>query len=73
MYIKNSPIITKFKGIASYQNLCISESFVLRNCLLLIYKHVSTNVKQPLKKGHNANGLSKAVENIAANIKTKLI
>ena len=37
MYIKNRRNSSKIKAFASYQNLCLTESFVLRNRLLFIY------------------------------------
>lgn len=36
IYIKNRRISIKFKGFDSYQSLCFTESFVLRNRLLFI-------------------------------------
>ncbi len=38
MYIKNRRNSAKFKVFGSYQTLCLTESFVLRNRLLFIYK-----------------------------------
>jgi len=37
MYIKNRRISAKLKAFGSYQTLCLTESFVLRNRLLFIY------------------------------------
>ncbi len=37
MYIKNRRNSNEFKGFGSYQTLCLTESFVLRNRLLFIY------------------------------------
>jgi hypothetical protein len=36
MYIKNRRNSNKFKAFGSYQSLCLTESFVLRNRLLFI-------------------------------------
>jgi hypothetical protein len=37
MYIKNRRNSNKFMAFGSYQTLCLTESFVLRNRLLFIY------------------------------------
>ncbi len=37
MYIKNRQISAKIKSFSSYQILCLTEKFVLRNRLLFIY------------------------------------
>ena len=40
MYIKNRRNSSKIKASGSNQSLCLTESFVLRNRLLFIYKTV---------------------------------
>ena len=42
MYIKNRRISSKIKGLGSCQTLLLTESFVLRNRLLFIYKPLPT-------------------------------
>ncbi len=46
MYMKNRLNSTKFKAFGSCQTLCLTESFVLRNRLLFIYKP-KKNIKIP--------------------------
>jgi len=47
MYIKNRRDSSNIKAFGSYQTLCLTESLVLRNRLLFIYKHVVLHAKKP--------------------------
>jgi hypothetical protein len=49
MYIKNRRNSSKFKGCGLYQTLCLTETSVLRNRLLFIYKTVVHNAKKILQ------------------------
>jgi hypothetical protein len=45
MYIKNRRDSNRFKAFGSYQSVCLTESLVLRNRLLFIYKPLATTQK----------------------------
>lgn len=45
MTIKNRRNSSKIKGFGSYQTWCLTQSLVLRNRLLFIYKTVVVNLK----------------------------
>ena len=52
MYIKNRRNSTELNAFGSYQTLCLTESFVLRNRLLFIYQPLAfiDKITQNLKK-----------------------
>lgn len=43
MYIKNRQKNTRVQDFGLYQTLCLTESFMLRNRLLFIYKHFDSH------------------------------
>jgi hypothetical protein len=45
MYIKNRRNSSKIKALGSYQTLCLTESLMLQNRLLFIYKPLAGIVK----------------------------
>ena len=73
MYIKNRRKSSKFNGLGSYQTLCLTESFVLRNRLLFIYLPLrimarKTNSGTEFKPNRNLNfGWTKSLRNRHAN------
>ena len=52
MYIKNRRNSSKFKACGSYQTLCLTESFVLRNRLLFIYEPLWASLRNDTTECH---------------------